>query len=189
MENISIPDIEPDVLRKRSARRQLSDAVGASDVAINHYRLAPGEGFPGGLHAHMDQEEVFVMLEGRATFETMTGEVAVEEGEVIRFSPGEFHSGKNTSDTDLVALGMGAPRDTTDVRIPVGCPECGDDDLQLNVSGGDEAFLCPSCESEQIPRDCPHCGHGELALTRRAGRTVTVCRRCDSVFESPPLQD
>jgi uncharacterized cupin superfamily protein len=48
---------------------RLSAALDATSVAINRYRLAPGEEFPGGLHAHADQEEVFVVLEGEATFD------------------------------------------------------------------------------------------------------------------------
>jgi len=55
----------------------------------------------------------------------MDGEVTVSEGEVIRFAPGEFQSGKNDSDGEVVAFAMGAPRDSEDVRVPQDCPECG----------------------------------------------------------------
>jgi len=125
MRKVTIDDLEPDVLGEGSDRRGLSDPLGTTDVAINHYRLGPGEGFPAGLHAHMDQEEVFLVLDGEASFETMDGEVTVGSGEAIRFSPGEFQSGRNASGSELTAVAIGAPRETEDVRIPVDCPDCG----------------------------------------------------------------
>lgn len=189
MKKAAIDDVEPDNVGANSSRRRLSETVGTSDLTLNHYRLAPGEGFPGGLHTHMDQEEVFVILEGKATFETMDGEITVGEGEVIRFPPGEFQSGKNESDQEVVALALGAPRETADIRIPANCPECDHDNLRLNTGEAGIFFVCPSCGSKHVPRDCPHCSHADLTITRRDGRTVTVCHNCESVFEDPPLED
>jgi hypothetical protein len=60
--------------------------VGTEHVAINHYQVPAGEGLPSGLHAHYDQEEVFVVLAGEATFETLReGEVTVGARAAIRF--------------------------------------------------------------------------------------------------------
>ena len=189
MKKAAIDDVEPDSLGANSSRRKLSDIVGTSELTLNYYCLAPGEGFPGGLHAHMDQEEVFVVLDGEATFETMGGEVTVEKGEVIRFPPGEFQSGENKSNNELTALALGAPRKTSDIRIPADCPGCGYDNLRLNAGKAGISFVCPSCESKHIPRDCPHCSHADLTITRRDGHTVTICQNCESVFENPPLEN
>lgn len=189
MERTAIDDAEPVALGEGSTRRRLSDPLGATDVAINRYRLAPGDGFPGGLHAHADQEEVFVVREGEATFETMTGDVTVAAGEAIRFAPGEFHSGANGADEPLVALAIGAPRETEDVRVPVACPACDHDDLRLDFGGEGLAFACPTCGVERTPAACPACGHDDLQIARGddAG-TVTVCRGCGTEFERPPLE-
>lgn len=81
----------------------------------------------------MDQEEIFVVIDGEATFETLECEVTVGKCEAIRFAPGEFQSGKNESDGELTVLAMGAPRDTEDIRIPADCPECQHDDLRLDT--------------------------------------------------------
>jgi len=145
MEKVSIGDIEANAFGSDIDRRGLSDPLGMTDFALNRYRLDPGERFSGGMHAHMDQEEVFVILEGEATFETMDGEVTVGEAEVIRFAPGEFQSGKNDSDGEVVAFAMGAPRDSEDVRLPQDCPECGHDNVR--AIPGDDGFdlQCPEC--------------------------------------------
>jgi len=148
MEKVSIGDVEPNAFGSDIDRRGLSDPLETTDFALNRYRLDPGERFSGGMHAHMDQEEVFVIVEGEATFETMDGEVTVGEAEVIRFAPGEFQSGKNDSDGEVVAFAMGAPRDSEDVRLPQNCPECGHDNVR--AIPGDDGFdlQCPDCGAE-----------------------------------------
>ena len=148
MEKVSIGDVEPNAFGSNIDRRGLSDPLETTDLALNRYRLDPGERFSGGMHAHMDQEEVFVIVEGEATFETMDVEVTVGEAEVIRFAPGEFQSGKNDSDGEVVAFAMGAPRDSEDVRLPQNCPECGHDNVR--AIPGDDGFdlQCPDCGAE-----------------------------------------
>ena len=44
-------------------RRGLSDPLDTDDVAINRYRLEPDERFTSAIHTHMDQEEVFVVVQ------------------------------------------------------------------------------------------------------------------------------
>jgi uncharacterized cupin superfamily protein len=150
MEKLSIDDVEPSGLGQDVDRRGLSDPLGTSDFAINHYRLDPGERLSGGLHAHMDQEEVFAVVAGEATFETPDGEVSVAEGEVVRFAPGEYQSGKNDGDEELVVYAMGAPRESEDVRVPMECRECGHENMRaVPADDGDGFdFVCPECGTE-----------------------------------------
>ncbi len=137
-------------------RRGLTEPLGATGLAINRYALAPGEAFSGGLHAHEDQEELFYVLEGVATFETApdpTAEprtVRVEAGEAIRFAPGEYQRGHNAGEDRLIALAPGAPRDSTDVRIPGPCESCGADALAAVPLDEGEGFglRCPDCGAE-----------------------------------------
>ena len=148
MEKVTIDDVEPSAFGRDIDRRGLSDPLGATDVAVNRYRLAPGERFSGGLHAHMDQEEVFLIVEGEATFETLDDEITVGAGEAIRFAPGEYQSGYNDGDGELLAFALGAPRETEDVRIPRECPDCGNDNMR--AIPGDDGFdlVCPECGAE-----------------------------------------
>jgi transcription elongation factor Elf1 len=119
----------------------------------------------------------------------MTGEVTVDELETIRFGPGEFQSGKNESDSELIVLALDAPRDTDDIRIPVTCPDCNHETLRLDFS--DElAFICPDCSAEHIPQNCPNCGHEDLRIALgQETRIVVVCQNCETEFDQPPLHD
>lgn len=205
MEHVSIDDEEPNAVGNDGDRRSLSEPLRTTDVAINHYRLASGEELSGGLHAHMDQEEVFVVIEGEATFETYTllrdadcesdetasegGEVTVGAGEAIRFAPGEFQSGANESDDELVVLAMGAPRDSEDVRIPADCPECSHDDMRLEIGESALTFVCPDCGAERVSQGCPECGHELRVALGEETQTVVVCRNCGAEFENPPFAE
>ena len=148
MEKVSVDDVEPRSSGGDIDRRGLSDPLDTDDVAISRYRLQPGERFSSALHTHMDQEEVFVVLEGEATFETLDGETSVAAGEAIRFAPGEYQSGKNDGKDVLVAFAMGAPRHSRDVRVPRECPECGHENMQAVPGDDGMNLVCPECEAE-----------------------------------------
>lgn len=154
MERVAVDDVEPTPYDEdlHSDRRVLSDALGTTEAAVVRYALAPGERFSGSLHAHPDQEEIFVVLEGEATFKTETGETSVAAGEAVRFEPGEFQTGGNRGDGPVVALAVGAPKDTGAVlvsRIPVlddldvECPDCGLDFMRISQEG--PGLVCPEC--------------------------------------------
>ena len=176
MRHLAIDDVGSDPYDEdlHTDRRPLADPLGTDHLAITRYVLEPGERFSGSVHAHTDQEEVFVVLEGEATFEgggvvgaegghgdeaiERIDDVTVAEGEVVRFAPGEFQSGRNAGDERVVALALGAPRDSEDVRITripvlddrnVACPDCECD--HMRISRTDEAdFECPDCEATLV---------------------------------------
>jgi uncharacterized cupin superfamily protein len=148
MERVSVDDLENEP-RVADVQKHLTDPLNLSDMAINYYELAPGDSFSGGLHTHMNQEEIFYVIEGEATFETMDDEVTVGAGEVVRFAPGEYQEGKNEGDDRIVALALGAPQEAGETRVPLPCGECGDADFHVADVGADGVTLsCPECGNE-----------------------------------------
>lgn len=190
MEMVSLDSLETGPIESDIDRFRLSEPLGTTDVAINRYRIEPGDGLPGGLHAHVDQEEVFLIFDGEATFETMSGAVSVGSGEAIRFGPGEFQSGKNDGEGDLEVLAIGAPRDSDDVRTPVTCPDCGHGDMRIETGEDGVRLVCPDCASSRIPEPCPECGSDDLRVTlSEDGETRVVCHDCGTGYETPPLRE
>ncbi|QLH84232.1 cupin domain-containing protein [Halosimplex pelagicum] len=205
MERVAFDDADESTDGPTAAidRRGLSGPLETDGVAINRYRVPPGEGLPSGLHAHADQEEIFLVIDGTATFETLPGrepdaagddprtgrEVTVAAGEAVRFAPGEYQSGDNRGSDDLVALAIGAPRETADVRVPVRCPDCGEADFALDAAGDGLTFRCPDCDAERVPAPCPDCGSDAMTTTLDGDALVAACDDCGAVFDSPPLRD
>jgi len=146
--------VDPDDLENRARAgtitKHLSDPLALSDMALNYYELAPGDGFSDGLHTHMNQEEVFYVIEGTATFETVDGEHTVEAGEAIRFAPGEYQTGRNEGDERIRALAFGAPQEMGEGRIKRACEACGDADYHFVTGMEDGQFVleCPECGNE-----------------------------------------
>jgi len=167
MRKVAIDDVDIELLpnETHSVRRPVSDALGTEQFAMNYFELEPGESFSGGLHTHHDQEEVFYIQSGVATFDIADDPdseaaetVTVGAGETIRFPPGQFQVGYNEADNDepVVALAFGAPGashavEETEAVIP--CRECGEETGHgmSMAEGGGFAFTCLECGTEITP--------------------------------------
>jgi mannose-6-phosphate isomerase-like protein (cupin superfamily) len=124
MDRVSIADVDRR-MGPAADKRALASALDAERLALNYYELEPGDSFGFGYHRHPDQEEVFYVVEGTATFETEDGDVAVSAGEAVRFAPGEWQRGRNEGDETAVALAMGAPKSARETEMLRECPDCG----------------------------------------------------------------
>ncbi|WIV68718.1 cupin domain-containing protein [Natrialbaceae archaeon AArc-T1-2] len=145
MERIAVDDVEI-FMSAASECRPLSRALETTDVAINHYVVEPGEAFSAGFHTHDDQEEIFYIIRGEATFDTEEGTVTLGPDEAIRFSPGDFQHGYNEGDEPVQALALGAPRETETGYIL--CETCDDiGEIEMNMTETRDAIVvsCSNC--------------------------------------------
>jgi uncharacterized cupin superfamily protein len=120
-------------------------------MAMNYYELEPGDSFAYAYHNHEIQEEVFYVIEGTATFETESGDVAVGPNEAIRFDREEFQRGWNRGDERVVAIALGAPLSYGESVTLRDCPECeAKTDNDLGRADGEDAIVahCTQCETE-----------------------------------------
>lgn len=154
MKRVRIDEIE--LVDADQGRRVLTEVLGATDVAINRYDLAPG-GEIGGYHAHHDQEEVIYVLAGVLTLETRDGDIQVGPHEVVRFARGEFHFAYNAGDEPVRAIGIGAPPDSMEIESVRKCADCGEivhhhraSYLARGIGPDDPArqVACPECDAE-----------------------------------------
>lgn len=150
MEKIDVDDLN--AAETPRGRRSVSEQLDAEEFSMNYYVLEPGEAFAGGVHAHLDQEESFFVLEGEATFERKSDPaaegdtVAVGEGQMVRFEAGEYQQGRNESDDVVRALALGTPQESSDVRVAAPCEACGESDyLEYVRVDGELAVECPAC--------------------------------------------
>lgn len=153
MERVELEEVDRAALSGDADRRDVSAALGATDVAVMYYELERGEAFSGGFHTHLDQEEVFVVLKGEATWDTEDGEAAftVGAGEAVRFAPGEFQHGYNASEGPVRALTLGAPPGMAETVSRFRCPACGEygeHDVALDEERGVTVTECRACGNE-----------------------------------------
>jgi len=92
----------------RLARRTL----GANAFGFNVVDIAPGGELPAHDEAESGQEEVFVVLEGRATLVAGDEECEAGPGTFIRYGSGVRRSVRNGSDADVRLLLIGVPGDS-----------------------------------------------------------------------------
>lgn len=150
MEQVDIEDVDsrmgPSAVRKR-----LTDALGTTELSLNYYELEPGDSFAFGYHAHEEQEEVFYVQSGTVRFETDDGTTEVSAGELVRFAPGEYQQGMNESGERVVALGLGAPKESGDLDMRRDCENCGErtaNRIEMADSGEEIVTLCEQCGEE-----------------------------------------
>jgi len=148
MEVTSIGD-GAEMPNKATIKRSLSDALETTDLSLNYYELEHGDEFSNALHTHLDQEELFYIISGTATFETEKGQIELSEGEAIRFGRGEYQHGYNDEDERVVALALGAPKGSTEFRFE--CPYCGtrmQPHKNVEENTGRVVYHCRECEKK-----------------------------------------
>ena len=144
MNRLRVDDVENDV-QPAAVMRELPEPLGVTDLAINYYALEPGDSFSGGLHTHMNQEEVFLVIEGTATFQTKDDAVEVGANEIARFAPGEYQEGRNDGDERVRAVAMGAPQEAGETRTAMPCQECDAEYHIAEVTADGVELTCPEC--------------------------------------------
>lgn len=149
MEHVSIGEVpELETNPATSTRRALGDALKTASVAVNHYTLDPGDSLSGGLHAHHDQEELFIVLAGELTFDVTPERetVMVTAGEAVRFAPGEYQEGYNASNEPATVLAIGAPQNTEAIDSYIACRRCEAETIhQFEVEGDVAIHTCQEC--------------------------------------------
>lgn len=132
--------------------RPLSEPLETTGLAINYYELEPGESFSLSAHRHANQEEVFHIQSGTATFETRDGDVTVEAGEIVRVPPGTYQFGINHGDETVTALTLGVPREYEGKNhYLIECDECGERTPQVFDRMNDRREFrcrCTDCGTE-----------------------------------------
>jgi uncharacterized cupin superfamily protein len=146
MERVSTDAID-NMFAPADVKRAVSDALEATNLALNYYELAPGDRFGVGYHRHPTQEEVFYVIEGTATFETDAGDVEVGPDAFVRFAPGEWQVGRNDGPERVRALALGAPKESPETEMLRACPDCGERTHQAFEITDDTSALRSVCEA------------------------------------------
>ncbi len=152
MEKVRIAELENNA-QPAAEMQKLTEPLALTDVAINYYKLDPGDSFAFAYHNHEVQEEVFYIQSGTATFDTENGSIPVKAGEVIRFDRGEYQRGWNRGEEPVIALALGAPLEYGEQIKLRDCPACGEktnNRLERETVDGEPVRVayCETCGAE-----------------------------------------
>lgn len=73
-------------LDRGSLLRPLKNDLGLTAVGMSLSRMEPGMGYPF-FHAHKEQEEIFVCLQGSGTMLVGDEEITMKPGDMVRVAP------------------------------------------------------------------------------------------------------
>jgi uncharacterized cupin superfamily protein len=91
----------------RCKRARISRQAGAERLGVSLWEVPPGQAaYP--YHAHLTEEELVIVLEGRPSLRTPSGWRELEQGEVVSFLRGEqgAHQIVNRGETTLRFLAL-----------------------------------------------------------------------------------
>jgi uncharacterized cupin superfamily protein len=101
--NINNPDFD-DVREHpgfKARRAKVGRQGGAVKTGLSYWEIDPGEAaYP--YHAHLTEEEIVVVMEGRPSLQTPDGWRELEEGEVVVFPTGKDGAHQIVNRTDSV---------------------------------------------------------------------------------------
>jgi uncharacterized cupin superfamily protein len=119
--NIEKPDFDEPREQEgfRAQRARLSRQAGAQRLGLSLWEVPPGQAaYP--YHAHLNEEELVVVLEGTPSLRTPEGWRELEQGEVVSFLRGEdgAHQIVNRTDRPIRFLGFSPSGDPDVVLQP-----------------------------------------------------------------------
>jgi quercetin dioxygenase-like cupin family protein len=94
--------------------------LGAEAFGFNVVDIEPGGQIPEHDHSGDNQEEVYIILDGRATLVTDGQERGAPAGTYARYAPEVKRTIRNDSDAPVRALLIGVPVDSGYVQMPWG---------------------------------------------------------------------
>lgn len=145
---ISVDDA-PDGLAPVRVKKELDEAVGATEFGCNYYEAETGELVPWGYHRHPDHEELFFVIEGDLSVETPDGDYHVGPNEAFFVPKNGRNRARVVGDSTCRFLAMGAPKETDAAIIEEECPDCGETtELDVERTDGEYVLSCGACGGE-----------------------------------------
>lgn len=120
-----VVDELPDAPSPTDRKKEIDEAVGATEFGLNLFVAQSGQRLPWGYHAHPAHEETIYALDGRVFFETPAGDVTVEPAEVFFVPTDAPQLGRAVGDEPTRVLAMGAPKQSDQAIIQEECHLCG----------------------------------------------------------------
>ena len=147
---VAVDDL-PDAPNPTRHKKEVDEAVGATEFGFNVFVADPGQQLPWGEHRHPSHEELFYVTAGEIRVETPERDYRVRSGEAFFVPPGARQRAVAAGEEPARVIAVGAPKADDGAIIEEQCPECGDEtdrDYEARDHGETYVFSCASCGAE-----------------------------------------
>lgn len=149
---VAIDDL-PNTPNPTREKKEVDEAVGATEFGFNVFRADPGEQLPWGYHSHPEHEELFYVVAGELVVETPEREYRVGAGEAFFVPPDHPNRARAVGDEVAEVVAVGAPKASDDATIREECPACGemtDRTYEVATEAGEQTYVlqCAQCGAE-----------------------------------------
>lgn len=149
---VAVDDL-PDAPSPAKHKKEVDEAVGATEFGFNVYEADPGEELPLGYHYHPNHQELFYVIKGELAFETPEEEFRVGSGEVFFVSAGAPQKGRAVGEESARVVATGAPKQSDEAIVTEYCSTCDEvtEREYSKIEEGDEATIiltCATCGAE-----------------------------------------
>ncbi|MFC4359934.1 cupin domain-containing protein [Halobium salinum] len=146
-----VVDDLPNTPNPTRAKREVDEAVGATEFGFNVFEADPGERLPWGYHSHPEHEELFYVVAGTVEVDTPEVTHRVETGEAFFVPPNHPNRARAVGSEPARVLAVGAPKASDEAVVSEPCPNCGDEtDRTHEVVDDGETYVlsCAACGGE-----------------------------------------
>lgn len=150
--HVAVDDL-PDAPNPTRHKKEVDEAVEASEFGFNVIVADPGERLPWGYHRHPDHEELFYVVSGTVAFETPEGTFEVGPDEAFFVPRDAPNRGVAVGDGRATVVAVGAPKAADAAVIEEECAECGeatDREYEVVERNGERAYQlsCAGCGAD-----------------------------------------
>lgn len=132
-------------------KKEVDEAVGATEFGFNVFVADPGQTLPWGKHRHPGHEELLYVVEGSVRVEADAQDFELDAGDALFVPRDASQRAVAVGDVSARVVATGAPKSGDDAILEEVCPECGEEtDREAEPVEGGETYVlcCASCGAE-----------------------------------------
>lgn len=149
-EKVAVDDL-PDAPSPTRHKKEVDEAVGATEFGFNVFVADPGQTLPWGKHRHPDHEELLYVVDGNVRVEADARDFELVAGDALFVPRNASQRAVAVGDVPARVVATGAPKSGDDAVLEEVCPECGEEtdrDAEAVDDGNTYVLFCASCGAE-----------------------------------------
>lgn len=141
----------PDAPSPTDRKKEVDEAVGATEFGFNVFVAQPGQKLPWGTHRHPGHEELLYVVEGAVRVDAEDETFDLAAGDALFVPRNAPQRAVAVGDEAARVVATGAPKSADQAILLEECPECGEEaNRDAEPTDGGETYIlyCAECGAE-----------------------------------------